>query len=71
MKNFSVGTKVKWKWAGGIVDGVVEEVYEGPVEREIKGSKIKRNGSVQKPAYLVRSTAGNLALKLQTELTKS
>jgi hypothetical protein len=70
MKNFDIGTKVKWKWIGGTVDGVVEEIYEGPVEREIKGSKIKRNGSVEKPAYLVRSEAGNLALKLQTELSE-
>lgn len=70
MKNFSKGTKVSWKWFGGTVDGVVEDVFQGPVEREIKGSKIKRNGSVEKPAYLVRSEAGNIALKLHTELVK-
>lgn len=70
MKSFSIGTKVRWKWSGGTVDGVVEEIYEGPVEREIKGSMIKRNGSVEKPAYLVRSEKGNFALKLQTELSE-
>ncbi len=68
MKTFTKKTKVSWKWAGGTVDGVVEEIYQGPVEREIKGSRIKRNGSVEKPAYLVRSEAGNIALKLHTEL---
>ncbi len=67
---YKVGNQVQWKWAGGTVDGKVEEVYFCPVEREIKGSKIKRNGSVEKPAYLVRSEAGNIALKLHTELVK-
>lgn len=65
---YKIGSKVQWKWYGGTVDGEVVEVYFGPVEREIKGSRIKRNGSVEKPAYLVRSVAGNLALKLHTEL---
>jgi hypothetical protein len=67
-KPYKVGTSVQWKWAGGIIDGTVEEVFMGPIEKEIKGKKIKRNGSVEKPAYLVRSAAGNFALKLHTEL---
>ena len=68
MKAFKKGEKIKWKWAGGTVDGTVEEIYFGPIEMEIKGSRIKRNGSVEKPAYLVKSDSGNIALKLQTEL---
>ena len=67
-KPYKVGSKIKWKWAGSIIEGKVEEVFMGPIEKEIKGKKIKRNGSVEKPAYLVRSEAGNLALKLHTEL---
>ncbi len=72
MKNssFEIGTRVSWKWAGGLIEGVVEEVHYAPIERVIKGSKIKRNGSVEKPAYVVKSAAGNIALKLHTELTK-
>jgi hypothetical protein len=67
---FEIGNHVTWKWAGGVIKGEVLEVHFAPIERIIKGSKIKRNGSVEKPAYLVKSAAGNLALKLQTELTK-
>jgi len=67
-KPFKVGKEVQWKWVGGVVEGVVEEVHMGPIEKKIKGKKIKRNGSVEKPAYLVKSKAGNLALKLHTEL---
>jgi hypothetical protein len=62
------GSKVKWKWYGNYVHGTVEEVHKGPLEKTIKGSKIKRNGTVENPAYVVKSEAGNLALKLSTEL---
>ena len=65
---FKINEKVMWKWAGGEVHGVVEEVHLAPIEKTIKGSKIKRNGSVEKPAYVVKSEAGNIALKLHTEL---
>ena len=68
LKPYKIGSKVQWKWAGGIVDGKIEEVFFCPTVKEIKGKMIKRNGSVEKPAYLVRSEAGNLALKLHTEL---
>ena len=67
-KAYPVGKKIKWKWAGSTIKGKVEEVCMGPLEREIKGKKIKRNGTVEKPAYVVRSEAGNIALKLHTEL---
>lgn len=60
--------KVKWKWLGGKVHGQVEDIFLKPVTKEIKGKMIKRNGSPEKPAYLVRSEAGNLALKLESEL---
>ncbi len=67
---FKKGSKVQWKWLGSVIRGSVEEIYEAPVVKVIKGKRIKRNGSPEKPAYLVRSEAGNLALKLQTELEK-
>jgi hypothetical protein len=67
---YKVGDPIQWKWVGGIVEGKIEEVFMGPIEKIIKGKKIKRNGTVEKPAYLVRSEAGNIALKLHTELVK-
>jgi len=70
VKPFKINTKVQWKWLGGIIDGVVKEVYFSPVIKVLKGKNIKRNGSPEKPAYLVQSEAGNYALKLHTELTQ-
>ncbi len=65
---YEVGNKIKWKWMGNVIEGVVVEVHQAPIIKEIKGKMIKRNGSVDKPAYLVKSVAGNMALKLATEL---
>ena len=66
--SFKVGSQVIWKWMGRPIKGEVLEVFHEPVTKEIKGKKIKRNASEEKPAYLVKSEAGNLALKLITEL---
>ncbi len=63
-----LGSTVTWKWMGRNIHGTVEEIHLCPTERLIKGKLIKRNGSQEKPAYLVKSSAGNLALKLHSEL---
>jgi hypothetical protein len=65
---FKINQNIGWKWMGRVISGIVEEVYYRPIEKEIKGKMIKRNGSSEKPAYLVKSSAGNYALKLQTEI---
>ena len=66
--SFRKGSKVEWSWAGGIIEGVVEEVFTETIIKTIKGKKITRHGSAEKPAYLVKSVSGNIALKLITEL---
>lgn len=70
MIKINLGDKVMWKWMGREIHGKVLEVHFAPIVKKIKGKQIKRNGSVEKPAYLVKSEAGNLALKLLTELEK-
>jgi hypothetical protein len=65
---FKPNDPVSWKWYDGVINGVVVEAFLEPIVKEIKGKKIKRNGSPENPAYLVKSEAGNLALKLGTEL---
>lgn len=67
-KLFAVGTKIQWKWYGSQISGDVVEIHLKPISKEIKGKTIKRNGSSENPAYLVRSAAGNFALKLHSEL---
>lgn len=71
MANFRKGAAVNWSWAGGVVQGKVEEIFKESVTKTIKGKKITRHGSKEEPAYLVRSESGNIALKLQRELRKT
>jgi hypothetical protein len=59
---------VQWKWLGQFIKGHIEEIYFESVTKTIKDKKITRHGTKENPAYLVRSVAGNLALKLQSEI---
>ena len=68
MAKFKKSSKVQWQWLGRPIHGVVEQVFKVSVTKTIKGKKITRHGTDEKPAYLVKSEAGNLALKLETEL---
>ncbi len=63
-----VGDKVAWKWAGGVAEGVAEEVLRDRVEIVSKGSHIARNGSKDNPAIIIRHDSGSQVLKLQSEL---
>lgn len=67
---FSKEDCVSWTWMGQTIDGRVIEIFLEPITKEIKGKKIKRNGSPSNPAYYVQSKAGNYALKLHSELSK-
>lgn len=71
VKAFKVADKVQWKWLGRAILGEVKEVHSNSISKEIKGKKIKRNGSEENPAYLVQSEAGNEALKLHSELQQA
>ena len=68
MAKFKKNSKVQWQWLGKPIHGTVEEVFKTSISKTIKGKKITRHGTDEKPAYLVKSEAGNLALKLETEL---
>ena len=68
MKPYKIKAKVNWKWLGRKIHGHVVSVHTESITKEIKGKSIKRNGSKENPAYVVESEAGNLALKLHSEL---
>lgn len=70
MNRLRLGSRVVWMWQGRPVQGQILATYFERVVRVIKGKRIVRNGSKQRPAYLVKSKAGNMALKLSTELKK-
>lgn len=69
MAKFKKASKVQWQWLGRPIHGVVEDIFTTSITKTIKDKKITRHGTAEKPAYLVKSEAGNLALKLETELS--
>jgi hypothetical protein len=68
-KPFKVGEKIKWLWMGRDVKGVIKKIYLKPVVRTFRGTEFRRNGSVEKPAYLIKSDAGSEVLKSHSELS--
>ncbi len=65
---FKKSAKVQWVWMGRSIEGQIEEVHVTSISKTIKTKKITRHGTAENPAYLVKSAAGNLALKLGSEL---
>lgn len=62
------GAQVRWNWGSGTAEGKVEEVFTAPVGRTIKGKRIRRNASPERPTYLLRQADGDRALKSHSEL---
>ncbi len=68
---FDKGTRVEWTWGRGTGEGFVDEVFTEPVERTIKGARVRRNASEQTPAYLIRQDDGGSVLKSHSELREA
>lgn len=68
---FRQGQHVKWNWGSGEGEGKIKERFEREVERTLKGSKIKKNGSEDDPAYLIEQEDGDEVLKLGSELKEA
>ena len=71
MTKFRVGSKVEWDWGKGTATGKVAESFSDPVERTIKGAKVKRNADTENPAYLIDQDDGDRVLKSHSELRKA
>lgn len=65
------GDEVTWKWGKSEAEGKVVKKHTEPVSKTIKGAKVKRNASKQKPAYEIEQDNGSKALKSESELKKA
>ncbi|WP_413289227.1 DUF2945 domain-containing protein [Bdellovibrio sp. HCB337] len=70
-KTFNIGSKVQWIWMGRPVKGTIKKIYLKPVSKELRGHLYKRNGSAERPAYLIKSEAGSEVLKIHSELRRT
>ncbi len=68
LKPLKIGDDVQWNWMGHKIQGTVKKIYLKPVTQMRDGKPFTRNGSPEKPAYLVKSAAGSQILKLHSEL---
>ena len=65
-----IGDKVTWRWGKYQAYGEIVDKFEKNVERNIKGTRVKRKASAEKPAYLIRQEDGDEVLKSESELKK-
>jgi hypothetical protein len=61
---------VRWKWGKGYAEGKVKETYNSEIEKTIKGTPVKRNGSNNDPALLIEQEDGTQILKLKSEVER-
>lgn len=71
MTRHAKGTQVEWDWGKGTGTGKVTESFTEPVERTIKGTKVKRDADKDNPAYLIEQEDGDRVLKSHSELRKA
>ena len=64
------GDEVHWKWDAHEAEGKIVAKHDKPVEKIIKGSKVKRNASKDEAAYEIKQEDGSKVLKSQSELKK-
>ena len=62
------GEEVKWNWGKSTAEGKIVKEYKQPVEKTIKGAKVKRNASKEEPAYEIKQENGSKVLKSKSEL---
>jgi len=62
------GTPVSWQWGAHTAYGKVEQAFTRTVSRTILGKRIRRKGTAEEPAYLLRQDDGGRALKSHSEL---
>ena len=64
------GDKVHWNWGASEAEGTITEKHTEPVSKTIKGSKVKRNATEDKPAFDIKQKDGGKVLKSASELKK-
>ena len=64
-------SKVSWKWGRSTAEGKVTAVHQDKVTKTIKGKKITRNASEDKPAYEIEQEDGAKVLKSDSEVDQA
>lgn len=62
---------VQWNWMGRTIHGIIIKIHYCKITKTIKDKPITRIGTKNNPAIVVKSDAGNDALKLASELSNT
>ncbi|GAB2544517.1 hypervirulence associated TUDOR domain-containing protein [Spirosoma aerophilum] len=70
MATVKKGDDVTWNFGKGKAKGTVAEVHQEDVEKTVQGTKVKRKGSAEEPALVIKQ--GNKKIvKSASEVTKT
>jgi len=69
MATVKKGDSVTWNYAKGKAEGVVAEVHTDDVEKKVQGTNVKRKGSKEEPA-LVLKQGDKKIIKSASEVSK-
>jgi hypothetical protein len=64
------GDTVNWNWGKSKAEGKIVKEHDEPVTKSIKGAKVKRNATEDKPAFEIKQDDGSKVLKSESELKK-
>ncbi|GAB2580677.1 hypervirulence associated TUDOR domain-containing protein [Spirosoma areae] len=54
METLKKGDDVSWNYGKGKASGTVAEVHTENVERKVQGAVVKRKGSAEEPALVIK-----------------
>lgn len=69
MTTVKKGDDVTWKYGKGKAEGTVSEVHEEDIERTVQGTTVKRKGSPDEPALVIKQGSKKI-VKSASEVTK-
>ena len=69
MATVKKGDEVSWNYGKGKAKGTVAEVHKDDVQRTVQGATVKRKGSAEEPA-LVLKQGDKKIVKSASEVTK-
>ncbi|GAB4024938.1 hypervirulence associated TUDOR domain-containing protein [Spirosoma gilvum] len=63
------GDKVSWNYGKGKAEGTIVEVHTDDVKRKVQGATVKRKGSADEPALVIKQDRKRI-IKSASEVTK-
>jgi len=69
MKTVKKGDDVSWNYGKGKAKGEITEVHENDIERTVQGTTVKRKGSAEEPALVIKQGSKKI-VKSASEVTK-